>query len=158
MKYSDLIDLFKGVATDYVAADPVNNVLDFIYDRVWAMNGSPTINLPAWLVDCSTDFELIGSQHNYKAGKQSFSGKFFFYDTYHQAEQASKNLWTKQSELNELALKVIGEVKNRSFNYTTPFDINFNQGFFAKDVHNAQLIQVYFDWTATVQTECTTLF
>lgn len=153
MKFSDLIDIFKAVATDYVNA---GNTLEFIYDRFWAVNGSPDIDKTIWLVDCSPDFNLDGTQTGGREGRQEFKGKFFFFDNYWEGEQATKTLWVKQSELNELAMKIIGEVKKRQL-AAANFSIEFNGGFFGKDVNNAKLIEVYCDFVATINSECTSL-
>jgi hypothetical protein len=143
MKYEDIIAMFEDVC-DKLCPTP----LTFLYDRVWAMNGAPSSTYPAMLVEANPDFDLAQFQSNNKAGIQTFSGKLFFFDTYYQEERGSKKLYKKQSELNELALKIIAEMRRRDKR------INFGGGFLAFDVHNAKLIEVFIPFTYNMQIGC----
>jgi hypothetical protein len=70
-------------------------------------------------------------------------------------ERAVKDVFVKQSQLNELALQVLGEIKRRSD--LVPLQIDFGKGFFGKDVHNPKLVQVFIPFTVTLKSECTPL-
>jgi hypothetical protein len=150
MKYEAIINEFKGIVDSYCGH------LQFMYERVWAMNGSPSIDPPVLLVECQPDFDLVGFQHkSSRPAKQVFRGKLFFFDTFWESEQSAKELWVKQSELNELAMQYIG--KCREVFTDKQVEITFGSGFFGKDVHNAKLIEVFVPFIVTIQADCTEL-
>lgn len=156
MTYEALINLFKNAANAYVPVLPATAVLNFHYDKVWYNNGAASNKYPSMLFDCSPDFELIGQQSNNRTGQQVFSGKLFFYDTFWEGERQVKDTYVKQSELNELALQVIGQINQQAQLIPTQ-QINWGKGFFGIDVHNPKLVQVYIPFTATIRSECTPL-
>ncbi len=148
MTYQQMIEIFKGVADDLCPAP-----LNFLYDRVWAMNGVPSITYPAMLVESQPNFNLDKFQHNNRTGLQIFKGKIFFFDLYQTDERATKVAYIKQSELNELMHKILAECKKR-------FDdagvvITWGEGFFGQDVHNAKLVEVFVPYTVSMQNACT---
>lgn len=150
MTYEDLVNLFKDAAEAYTGT------LQFKYDKVWYNNGEPSNVYPSMLFECSPDFELVGQQSNNRTGQQIFTGKLFFYDTFWEGERQTKEAYQKQSELNELALQVIGKINGDAENIPTQ-QINWGKGFFGIDVHNPKLVQVYVPFTATLRSECTPL-
>ena len=108
MTYEDLVNIFKDAAGAYV---PVSgNSLSFHYDAVWYNNGAASNIYPSMLFERSPDFEIMSTQSNNRTGLQTFSGKLFFYDTFWQGERQVKEAYVKQSELNELALQILGEI------------------------------------------------
>ena len=150
MTYEDLVNLFENAATAYTGS------LAFHYDKVWYNNGAASNQYPSMLFECSPDFELIGEQSNNRTGKQVFTGKLFFYDKFWQSERSTKDTYVKQSELNELALQVIGHINGQAAALPTQ-QINWGKRFFGIDVHNPELVQVYVPFTATIKSECTPL-
>ena len=149
MTYEDLVNVFKDAVNAYTGT------LAFEYDNVWYNNGAASNVYPSMLFECSPDFELRGFQSNNRTGQQVFTGKLFFYDTFWEGERASKDVFVKQSELNELALQVLGEIKRRAD--LVPLQIDFGKGFFGKDVHNPKLVQVYLPFTVVLKSNCTLL-
>ena len=154
MTYEELVTIFKEAAELYV---PVSgNPLSFHYDRVWYNNGAAANKYPSMLFEHQPDFEIMGVQSNNRTGKQTFSGKLFFYDTFWEGERKVKEAYEKQSELNELALQVLGEI-NRRTDLAPTERIKWGKGFFGLDVHNPKLVQVFIPFTATIRSECTSL-
>ena len=139
MTYEALVDIFKNAANAYVPVSPALP-LNFHYDKVWYNNGAAANAYPSMLFECSPDFELVGQQSNNRTGQQVFTGKLFFYDTFWESERTAKVVYKKQSELNELALKVI-----------------WGKGFFGIDVHDPKLVQVFVPFTAVIKSDCTPL-
>ena len=161
MTYEALVNIFKDAAASYVPINPFpalpypNKPLQFHYDNVWYNNGAASNDYPSMLFECSPDFELKGYQSNNRTGLQTFNGKLFFYDNFWEGERAIKDVWVKQSQLNELALQTLGEIKRRAD--LVPLQIEFGKGFFGKDVHNPKLVQVFIPFTVTLKSECTLL-
>jgi hypothetical protein len=163
MTYEELVTIFKDAAESYVPVDPTENGLSFHYNAVWYNNGAPANKYPSMLFEQSPDFELVGVQSNNRTGKQVFSGKLFFYDTYYEKERGEDQgtdyksaAYKKQSRLNELALQVLGEI-NRRTDLAPTERISWGKGFFGIDVHNPKLVQVFIPFTATLRSECTSL-
>ena len=154
MTYEDLVNIFKDAAGAYVPLS--GNGLSFHYDAVWYNNGASSNTYPSMLFERSPDFEIMGTQSNNRTGLQTFSGKLFFYDTFWQGERKIKEAYEKQSELNELALQVLGEINKRTDQAPTE-RIKWGKGFFGLDVHNPKLVQVFIPFTATIRSECTSL-
>ena len=152
MTYEQLVDIFKAAANAYTGIPSLN----FHYDKVWYNNGAAANNYPSMLFECSPDFELKGQQTTGRTGQQVFTGKLFFYDTFWENERAVKDVYVKQSQLNELALKVIGNINGRAAAFPTQ-QIAWGKGFFGIDVHNPKLVQVYVPFTAVIKSECTAL-
>lgn len=150
MTYAQLVDIFKNAATSYTGT------LAFHYDKVWYNNGAASNVYPSMLFECSPDFELKGQQSNNRTGQQVITGKLFFYDKFWQSERNAKDTYVKQSELNELALKIIGNINGQAAALPTQ-QIMWGKGFFGLDVHNPELVQVYVPFTATIRSECTPL-
>jgi hypothetical protein len=155
MTYEALVNIFKAAAATYVPVLPNTKLLQFHYDSVWYNNAEASNDYPSMLFECSPDFELKGYQANNRTGLQTFKGKLFFYDTFWEGERAVKDVFVKQSELNELALQTLGEIKRRAD--LVPLQIMFGSGFFGKDVHNPKLVQVYIPFTVTLKSDCTPL-
>lgn len=150
MTYKDLIDVFKAVVDELCPT-----ALTFLYDNVWAMNGAPSITYPAMLVEAHPNFDFEGFQANSnKVGLQKFSGKLFFFDTYWQDEKAAKDTYQKQSELNELSLKIIAEIKTRLLDLERPIEIKYGSGFFGTNVHNAKLVEVFIPFSVSLRVGC----
>ncbi len=149
MTYEALVNIFKDSVNAYTGT------LAFEYDNVWYNNAEASNVYPSMLFECSPDFELKGFQSNNRTGLQTFTGKLFFYDLFWEDERAVKDVFVKQSQLNELALQVLGEIKRRSD--LVPLQIDFGKGFFGKDVHNPKLVQVFIPFTVTLKSECTPL-
>jgi hypothetical protein len=152
MTYEDLVNIFKNAANAYTGTPSLN----FHYDAVWYNNGAASNQYPSMLFERSPDFELVGQQSNGRTGKQTFKGKLFFYDTFWEGERAVKDVYVKQSELNELALKVLGNINQQTQALPTQ-RIDWGSGFFGVDVHNPKLVQVFIPFTATIKSECTPL-
>ena len=150
MTYEELVDIFKDAVTAYTGD------LAFHYDKVWYNNGAPSNKYPSMLFECSPDFELVGQQSNNRTGQQTFTGKLFFYDKFWQSERSAKDTYVKQSELNELALQIIGHINGQTQTIPTQ-QIAWGKGFFGLDVHNPELVQVYVPFVATIKSECTPL-
>ena len=155
MTYQQLVDLFKDAANAYVPVPP-NAPSNFHYDAVWYNNRAASNKYPSMLFERSPDFELVGQQSNNRTGQQVFSGKLFFYDTFWEGERAVKDAYVKQSELNELALQVLGQI-NKQAQLIPTQQISWGKGFFGIDVHNPKLVQVFIPFTATLRSECTPL-
>lgn len=155
MTYEDLVNIFKAAAVAYVPVSPAPP-LNFHYDKVWYNNGAAANAYPSMLFECSPDFELTGVQSNNRTGLQTFSGKLFFYDTFHESERATMTVFKKQSDLNELALKIIGNINGQTLTIPTR-TIEWGKGFFGLDVHNPKLVQVFIPFTAVIRSECTPL-
>lgn len=155
MTYEALVLIFQTAANAYVPVSPARP-LNFHYDKVWYNNGAASNAYPSMLFECSPDFELTGVQSNNRTGLQTFQGKLFFYDTFHESERAAITVFKKQSDLNELALKVIGNINGQT-TATGKRRIEWGKGFFGLDVHNPKLVQVYIPFTAVIQSECTPL-
>lgn len=155
MTYEALVDIFKNAANAYVPIAP-NLKLNFHYDKVWYNNGAAANAYPAMLFECSPDFELVGQQSNNRTGQQTFSGKLFFYDTFWESERTAKVVYKKQSELNELALQVIGHINGQTQTLSVR-DIQWGKGFFGLDVHDPKLVQVFIPFTAVIKSDCTPL-
>lgn len=151
MTYKDLVDIFRAAAVAYTGVPALN----FHYDRVWYNNGAASNLYPSMLFERSPDFELQGLQTNGNVGFQTFTGKLFFYDIYNEAERAGNNNldWIKQSELNDLAITIIGDINNL-VTAANGRDIKWGKGFLAMDVHNPALVQVYIPFTATLKVAC----
>lgn len=149
MTYEDLVNIFKDAVNAYTGA------LYFHYDRVWYNNGAAANQYPSMLFECSPDFEFKGIQSNGRTGLQMFEGKLFFYDIFWEGERAVKDDYVKQSELNELALQILGEIKKRAD--AVPIAIEWGKGFFGKDVHNPKLVQVFVPFKVSMKNECTPL-
>lgn len=148
MRFEQVIDAIKEVIDAY------DGTLSFEYGRVWDMNAKPSRIYPCFLVECQPNFSFGGVQHNYRMGKQQFKGKLFIYDTYWQDQRATDSLWKKQSDLNELFLQLLAEIKGRLLlNYK--LDVNFGEGFFGWfESHNSKLVEVYVPFDFWI-TECT---
>lgn len=159
MTYEDLVTIFKEAAESYVPV--TGNPLSFHYNAVWYNNGAPANDYPSMLFEQSPDFEFNGLQSkSLKPGKQVFSGKLFFYDTYWEAERKSDQggeyksaAYKKQSRLNELALQVLGEINNR-VETAKGQRIDWGKGFFGVDVHNPKLVQVFIPFTVVLKVDC----
>lgn len=160
MTYEQLVQIFQTAALAYAPVLPALP-LNFHYDKVWYNNGAASNKYPSMLFECSPDFELTGVQSNNRTGMQTFTGKLFFYDTFYESEKAAQPTvdeatWKKQSALNELALKVIGNINGQTL--TTPMQtIEWGKGFFGIDVHNPRLVQVFIPFKAIIRSECTPL-
>jgi hypothetical protein len=134
MTYGETIDKIKLVIDSCTSAN-----VEFVYGRVWDMNIDKSKTFPRFLVECQPNFDFKGLQHNNKMGGQTFKGKFFLFDIYHQSERATKKLWDKQSEMNELMLGLCAEIVNK----TNP-TMKIGGGFFGWfEQHNAKLVEVY---------------
>ena len=155
MTYEALVDIFKNAANAYVPVSPALP-LNFHYDKVWYNNGAAANAYPSMLFECSPDFELVGQQSNNRTGQQVFTGKLFFYDTFWESERTAKVVYKKQSELNELALKVIGQI-NQQTQLVPTQHIKWGKGFFGIDVHDPKLVQVFVPFTAVIKSDCTPL-
>ena len=155
MTYEDLVNIFKAASDAYVPVSPALP-LNFHYDKVWYNNGAASNAYPSMLFECSPDFEITGQQNNNKTGLQTFTGKLFFYDTFYEAERSAITVWKKQSDLNELALQILGNINGQTLAKPTQ-SIQWGKGFFGLDVHNPKLVQVFIPFTATIRTECTIL-
>ena len=152
MTYEDLVNIFKNAALAYSGSPALN----FHYDAVWYNNGAASNDYPSMLFERSPDFDLMGQQSNNRTGQQVISGKLFFYDTFWEGEKAVKETYVKQSELNELALQVLGQI-NGAVTALGTQQIAWGSGFFGVDVHNPRLVQVYIPFKATIRSECTPL-
>jgi hypothetical protein len=157
MTYEDLVNIFKAASDSYTGTPALN----FHYDRVWYNNGAANNKYPSMLFECAPDFDLVGQQSNGRTGQQIIKGKLFFYDLFKEAEKGAQPTvdqatYKKQSDLNELALKVIGKI-NGLVAAAPSQRINWGSGFMAKDVHNHALVQIFVPFTATLTSECTPL-
>ena len=160
MTYEDLVNIFKAASDAYVPVSPALP-LNFHYDKVWYNNGAASNAYPSMLFECSPDFDLVGQQSNNRTGQQVIKGKLFFYDTFYEAEKGAaptvdQSKYKKQSDLNELALKIIGNINGQMLTANSQ-QIAWGSGFFALDVHNPKLVQVFVPFTATIRSECTPL-
>lgn len=160
MTFEDLVNIFKAASDSYVPVSP-NDPLNFHYDKVWYNNGAAANKYPSMLFECAPDFDLVGQQSNNRTGQQVIKGKLFFYDTFFEEEKGAaptvdQSKYKKQSELNELALKIIGDINGRMLAVPSQ-QIVWGSGFFALDVHNHRLVQVFVPFTATIRSECTPL-
>ena len=151
MTYEALVDIFKAAADAYTGTPALN----FHYDWVWYNNGAPSNKYPSMLFERTPDFEFDGLQTNGGVGLQTFSGKLFFYDLYHQSERLSDSdqHWRKQSRLNDLAISIIGDINNL-ITAANARDIKWGKGFLAMDVHNPELVQVTIPFTTTLKVDC----
>ena len=154
MTFEQLVDIFKAAALAYVPTPPKNG-LSFKYNKVWYNNGAPSNTYPSMLFERSPDFEFTGLQSNGNVGLQTFNGKLFFYDTYEESERGANNNedWIKQSELNDLALIIIGDINNLN-KAANGRDISWGKGFLAMDVHNPALVQVFVPFSVTLKVAC----
>ena len=160
MTFEQFVDIFKAASDSYVPVSP-NDPLNFHYDKVWYNNGAAANKYPSMLFECAPDFKLVGQQSNNRTGQQVIKGKLFFYDTFFEAEKGAaptvdQSKYKKQSDLNELALKIIGDINTRMLAANSQ-QIQWGEGFFALDVHNPKLVQVYISFQATLRSECTPL-
>lgn len=152
MTYEDLVNVFKAASDSYLGTPTLN----FHYDNVWYNNGAASNKYPSMLFECAPDFDLKGQQSNNRTGQQVLKGKLFFYDTFFEAEKGAMTIYKKQSDLNELALKIIGDINGRMLAIPSQ-QIAWGSGFMAKDVHNPQLVQVFIPFTAVIKSNCTPL-
>jgi hypothetical protein len=151
MTYEQLVEIFKAAADAYAGIPKLN----FHYNKVWYNNGAASNAYPSMLFERSPDFEFNGMQSNNNPGLQTFSGKLFFYDTYHESEKAANNSedWKKQSDLNDLAISIIGDINNLN-TAANGRDIKWGKGFLAMDVHNPALVQVFVPFSVTLKVAC----
>ena len=165
MTFEQFVDVFRLSAASYVPVSP-NDPLNFHYDKVWYNNVGGSNKYPSMLFECAPDFQLVGQQSNNRTGQQVIKGKLFFYDKFFENEKGVSSPYNhivhdqakykKQSDLNELALKIIGDINTRILAANSQ-QIQWGDGFFALDVHNPELVQVYISFQATLRSECTPL-
>jgi hypothetical protein len=149
MTYAQFIEEIKTIVEAYQGTPTLN----FKYDRVWGVNGEISLGFPLCLVESQPNFTPSLLSENLKASKMEYEGKIFFFDTYKQGERATKTLYEKQSELNEVALKITAEIGTRMRDLKKT-QVKFGGGFFGVDVHNAKLIEVYMPFTVTLPMNC----
>jgi hypothetical protein len=154
MTYEALVNIFKAASDAYAPTLPLLP-LNFHYDRVWYNNADANNKYPSMLFERSPDFEFTGLQSNGNVGLQTFEGKLFFYDVYHEEERGTdvNEHWRKQSRLNDLAIQIIGDINglNAAANGRR---IDWGKGFLAMDVHNPSLVQVTIPFTVTLKVAC----
>lgn len=146
----DVIDIFDAVATAYV------DVKEFKYGKVWDMNGKPSAEYPKILVESQPNWTAQGARNNFKSIKKTYTIKVFAYDLYNNPEREVKNLWTKQSELEDIFEKYLSQVWSLLSNagYGVDSDRNGFHGYFEQ--HNSKLIQVYEEIKVTIPVNCDT--
>ena len=151
MTYEALVDIFKAASDNYAGSPSLN----FHYDRVWYNNAAASNKYPSMLFERTPDFEFDGLQTNGNVGLQTFTGKLFFYDTYHQSERGtdSNEHWRKQSRLNDLAITIIGDI-NALMATANARRIDWGKGFLAMDVHNPALVQVTVPFSVALKVAC----
>ena len=93
----------------------------------------------------------------YLPRKKVYSLKIYFLDDYKQAEKDTTSRQAKYAALELIADQFLSEVKSRTFG-TTHNNFEFEagaNGFTVDQVHNDNLVQVFYDVTFTVRQNCT---
>jgi len=148
-----IIDIFEAVATADTA------ILEFKYGKVWDMNGKPSAQYPKILVESQPNWTTTGNRLNFgsKSIKKSYTIKVFAYDLYNTPERSAKNLWTKQSELEDKFENYLAEVWVRLSAINGIGIESTRNGFHGYfEQHNSKLIQVYEEIKVTIPVACTT--
>lgn len=149
MTVSEIVDVFKDVADNYSA------VKRFIYGQTWDMNGDVSNECPAILLEAQPDWTEEGRRPSGKPIKKTYTFKLFGYDTYFFDEQATKELWTVQGELEDIFENYIAKVTNEiatKKGWSISIMNNGFHGFYPSN--NSKLIQVYQGLKISIPVEC----
>jgi len=151
MGLKTVVDKMEEVANAY------SEIGQFHYGKVWDVNGRIDWVYPLLLVECQPDFTGGKAQDNLKTLKKQYTFKVFLYDTYNFDEQATKDLVTKQDEVEKVFENYLGELSSKLMTIHGTFaKRDVTEGFHGwHKEHNTMLVQVYTKVIVTTPVDCT---
>jgi hypothetical protein len=159
-----VVTLFETVANAMQVQDntlPVSNTINptFIYNRVSAVNGTPSKTYPAILLDSQPNIDRKSATTTFLPRENCYEFKLFVYDQYNFDQQAGQDVSSKQAKVETILNQYIAEIQrqcvtNVAYNGMIVQNIKDVDGFLAKDVHNSKLVQAYYKIRVCVPSNC----
>lgn len=126
-----------------------NEVEQFIYGKVWDLNGKPNWNYPAILLESQPDWVVTKQRSGGLPSMKEYTLKVFYFDEYWISEQTANNqeLDLKQAEAEGIVDRYLNQLATalllQGIQLYTEGKEGFHGYFSSTGQHNSSLIEVF---------------